>query len=187
MASPLIDGYVASQSAISGTYTTDAQTITVTYTPTNNAYTITPVDTNDNPIAGLAPTGGNAVTGQTITLPDYSAQGYSLVSGQSYTVQPGVINYNVQYLPMTATITVNYIVKVADGTTSTTQTVQTVATGNSYNIVTPVIAGYTPDITAVTVYMALQVLQVDKQLSQLLTRRIWLLLAMFSPVWMTQL
>ncbi|WP_252898691.1 beta strand repeat-containing protein [Secundilactobacillus odoratitofui] len=150
VASPLIDGYVASQSAISGTYTTDAQTITVTYTPTNNAYTITPVDTNDNPIAGLAPTGGNAVTGQTITLPDYSAQGYSLVSGQSYTVQPGVINYNVQYLPMTATITVNYIVKVADGTTSTTQTVQTVATGNSYNIVTPVIAGYTPDITAVT-------------------------------------
>lgn len=151
VASPLIAGYVASQSAISGTYTTDAQTITVTYTPTNNAYTITPVDTNGNPIAGLAPTGGNTVTGQTITLPDYSAQGYRLVSGQSYTVQPGVINYNVQYLPMTATITVNYIVKNYNGdTTSTTQTMQTVATGNSYNIDTPVIAGYTPDITAVT-------------------------------------
>ncbi|MTV82745.1 MBG domain-containing protein [Secundilactobacillus folii] len=140
---PLIKGYVPDQAAVSATYSADDQNYTVTYTPTNNPYTITPVDENNQPIAGLRTSSGTAATGTQITLPDYSADGYEAVAGQQIISAPDQTNYNVQYKGAAITLTVHYAglpasIQPADGT-------EQIEVGDQYNIVSPTIAGYTPD------------------------------------------
>jgi len=146
---PFIAGYTPDNSILTGTYSNQGHLDqTITYTANDNSYTITPVDENGDVINGLGQTSGTAKTDEVITPPDYTKEGYQLVPGQPILVtKPGGNNYQVEYVSNIETITVNY--NLPKGQTLQAH-VETGKIGDAYNIVSPTITGYTPDIPVVT-------------------------------------
>ncbi|NLR19491.1 KxYKxGKxW signal peptide domain-containing protein, partial [Lactobacillus sp. LC28-10] len=144
--SPTVPGYTADQAAISGTFSKEGKTaLTVKYTPSSNSYQVIPVDENQNVIATLPVQTESSTTGDSIVAPTYT--GYKLVDSTTLPkTQGGVTSYQLSYQAIPYNVQVTYVglptsqpVGTAEGTI-----------GTSYQINSPIVAGYTPNKTTIT-------------------------------------
>ena len=147
--SPVLPGYTVDIDAVTGTMPADDVTVTVTYTAID--YTLT---------VNYIVNGGNATAPATVTDTLNFEDSYNVVSPvlPGYTVDIDAVTgtmpaddvtVTVTYTAIDYTLTVNYIVNGGNATAPATVT-DTLNFEDSYNVVSPVLPGYTVDIDAVT-------------------------------------
>ncbi|WP_180245733.1 MBG domain-containing protein, partial [Secundilactobacillus silagincola] len=145
--SPIVAGYTADKTAVIGTFSGNTP-ITVTYTADTKVYKVQAVDASGVPIATLVPQQYSGQTGKPIqetTYKGYTAQeSKETVPAESSPVP--VIN--VVYTANKSTATVTYTGLPTDLTPA--DQVSTGVTDGTYQVVTPTVAGYTPDKAIVT-------------------------------------
>lgn len=143
--SPIVAGYTPKQTAVTGTFSKD-DSIQVTYTADTQVYKVQAVDASGVPIATLVPVQYSGKTGDTITYPFYTGYTAKKNGEKVPAVSKPTPSINVEYDANPSTLTVTYK-GLPSGDTSK---VITGVTDGIYQVVTPTVAGYTPDKAIVT-------------------------------------
>ena len=151
VASPEIVGYKVDIATVEGTMDdVNGKSYIVTYSPIAYTLAINYVDVNG---ATLAPSVSDKLAyNVNYSVPSPAIEGYTLVDGTQATISGTMpandVVVDVVYAPITYTITVNYV--YSDGTTAADTYTEVFGVGAKYSVDSPVITGYTPDITNIT-------------------------------------
>ena len=154
IASPIIEGYTADRPVVSGTMPGNDLTVTVTYTadppPEPQTYTLTVNYRYENGSQAAQPVTRSLTAGSSYEITSPAIEGYTadkpVVSG---TMPAEDLTVTVTYTavpppePQTYTLTVNY--QYENGTQAAQPVTRSLAAGNSYEITSPAIEGYTAD------------------------------------------
>jgi LPXTG-motif cell wall-anchored protein len=145
--SPAIEGYTPDQAVVAGRMPASAVEVTVTYTA--NDYNLT-VKYQYADGSEAAPTAVKTLhIGDTYSIASPSITGYtadlSLVAG---TMPAKDVEVIVTYVANDYNLTVNYVYE--DGTPAANSHFATLEFGGSYNVPSPAITGYTPDLAVVS-------------------------------------
>ena len=156
--SPVITGYTADQTTVSGTMGTEAVTVNVTYSINSYDLTINYKYANGTQAAPAHTENINYNVGYSVTSP--AITGYTpsqaIVSGTMGTANVTVdVIYNIN----SYALTINY--KYADGTTAATTHSENVNYNAAYSVTSPVITGYTANQTTVSGTMGTEPVTVD--------------------------
>ena len=157
--SPIIEGHTADRPIVSGTMPEEDLTVTVTYTadppPEPQAYTLTVNYRYENGSQAAQPVTRSLTAGSSYEITSPAIEGYTadkpVVSG---TMPAEDLTVTVTYTavpppePQTYTLTVNY--QYENGTQAAQPVTRSLAAGNSYEITSPAIEGYTADKPAVS-------------------------------------
>ncbi len=156
--SPAITGYTADQPVVTGTMGTENVTVNVTYAINSYTLTVNYLYANGTTAATTHTESVNYNATYSVTSPDIT--GYTadqpVVTGTMGTQN---VTVDVTYSINSYTLTINY--KYADGTTAAASHTETLDFGASYNVTSPSITGYTPDLPVVSGTMGTQNVTVD--------------------------
>ena len=153
VASPAVTGYTPDVATVTGTMDdTNGKTVTVTYTP--NAHTVTWVLDGGNINGETANVVQNYVFGDTIVAPAQPVKdGYTFdgwTPAPAATVADEDYIYTATWTTANQPLTINYV--MADGKTELAPAAYTgdVAYLATYEVASPAVTGYTPDVATVS-------------------------------------
>ena len=156
--SPTITGYTPNLPVVSGTMGAENVTVDVTYNVNSYTLTINYKYANGTTAAPTHTESLNYGASYSVTSP--SITGYTpnlpVVSG---TMGAEDITVDVTYSDNSYILTINY--KYEDGTIAAPTYTENVSYGASYNVTSPTITGYTPDLAVVTGTMGAENVTVD--------------------------
>ena len=156
--SPVITGYTADQTTVSGTMGTEAVTVNVTYSINSYDLTINYKYANGTQAAPAHTENINYNVGYSVTSPDitgYTAD-QTVVSGTMGTAD---VTVNVVYNINSYALTINY--KYSDGSPAATTHTENVNYNTAYSVTSPTITGYTADQTVVSGTMGTEAVTVN--------------------------
>ena len=153
VASPDVTGYTPDIAAVSGTMDENGYTTTVTYTPNDYALNITYVMSDGNNDVKPADVVNQMVTYNTaysVTSPDVT--GYTpdiaVVSG---TMDENGYSATVTYSPVEYALNITYVMADGNDAVKPADVVNSMyAYNTAFNVTSPDVTGYTPDIAAVS-------------------------------------
>ncbi len=148
-AAPVVTGYAPDQTNVSGVYGASNATITITYTKKDFDYYVLPIDSNGNVISGASEGFYNGEAGSPIQQPTVKGYSYADDSNSSLTV-PNVDGVTLKAVyDATDKLTV-YVHYEGAGDSTPADGTESGLIGTTYTIVSPTVAGYTPDKSSVT-------------------------------------
>ena len=145
--SPAITGYTADFATVSGTMDTEGKEIIVTYAP--NQYNLKIVYLKQDGSKAYPDYTADLSYDQPYSIPSPEVKGYSPdIATVSGTVGLEGIEKTVTYTPNDYTLTVHYV--YANGTEAASDYTGEVTFGETYNVTSPAITGYTPNQATVS-------------------------------------
>ena len=145
--SPAVTGYTPDQATVSGTMQDEDVTVTVTYSPNSYTLTINYLDGNGNVVAPQYTATLSYNTYYSVNSP--AVTGYTPdIATVSGTMGIENVTVNVTYTINQHTLTINYV--FAGGGEAAPTYTETLDYDEAYNVESPAVAGYTPDVATVS-------------------------------------